>query len=146
MAWLCLILAGLLEIGWPIGLKMADNPDTRISGIVIAIIFMLGIGLIVGFVAHKLFHLSKEHSAKYVTVATVVSSICGMAFNIVADPVVGYFYKTYLLGVPQNLAKTLAKIGAITTSVNAVIAVIVASIIYLALRPAMKKLNMLRDL
>ena len=29
---------------------------------------------------------------------------------------------------------------------NAVIAVIVASIIYLALRPAMKKLNMLRDL
>ena len=47
---------------------------------------------------------------------------------------------------PQDLAKTLAKIGAITTSVNAVIAVIVASIIYLALRPAMKKLNMLRDL
>ena len=69
-----------------------------------------------------------------------------MAFNIVADPVVGYFYKTYLLGVPQDLAKTLAKIGAITTSVNAVIAVIVASIIYRALRPAMKKLNMLRDL
>ena len=66
--------------------------------------------------------------------------------NIVADPVVGYFYKTYLLGVPQDLAKTLAKIGAITTSVNAVIAVIVASIIYLALRPAMKRLNMLRDL
>ena len=66
--------------------------------------------------------------------------------SAVADPVVGYFYKTYLLGVPQDLAKTLAKIGAITTSVNAVIAVIVASIIYLALRPAMKKLNMLRDL
>lgn len=109
-------------------------------------ILKLCISLIVGFVAHKLFHLSKEHSAKYVTVATGVSSICGMAFNIVADPVVGYFYKTYLLGVPQDLAKTLAKIGAITTSVNAVIAVIVASIIYLALRPAMKKLNMLRDL
>ena len=46
MAWLCLILAGLLEIGWPIGLKMADNPDTRISGIVIAIIFMLGSGVL----------------------------------------------------------------------------------------------------
>ena len=46
-----------------------------------------------------------------------------------ADPVVGYFYKSYLLGVPQDLAKALAKIGAITTSVNAVIAVIVATII-----------------
>ena len=50
------------------------------------------------------------------------------------------------MGVPQDLAKTLAKIGAVTTSVNAVIAVVVASILYLALRPVMKKSNMLRDL
>ena len=78
--------------------------------------------------------------------ATIVSSVCGMAFNIVADPVVGFFYKSYLLGVPQDLAKALAKIGAITTSVNAVIAVIVATIIYLALRPVMKKTGMLREL
>ena len=56
------------------------------------------------------------------------------------------FYKSYLLGVPQDLAKALAKIGAITTSVNAVIAVIVATIIYLALRPVMKKTGMLREL
>ena len=90
--------------------------------------------------------LSKEHSVKYVTIATVVSSVCGMLFNIVADPIVGYFYKTYLLGVPQDLAKALAKVGAVTTSVNAVIAVVVASIIYLALRPVMKKSDMLRDL
>ena len=67
-------------------------------------------------------------------------------FNIVADPVVGYFYKTYLLGVPQDLAKALAKIGAITTTVNAIIAVIVASILYIALRPVMKKTELLRDL
>jgi len=106
----------------------------------------LCIGLIVGFVAHRLFKLSKEHSVKYVTIATVVSSVCGMLFNIVADPIVGYFYKTYLLGVPQDLAKALAKVGAVTTSVNAVIAVVVASIIYLALRPVMKKSDMLRDL
>ena len=62
-----------------------------------------------------------------------------MAFNVVADPLVGYFYKTYLLGVPQDLAKALAKISALTTSVNAVVAVIFASIFYLALRPALKK-------
>ena len=50
------------------------------------------------------------------------------------------------LGVPQDLAKALAKIGAITTTVNAIIAVIVASILYIALRPVMKKTDMLRDL
>ena len=146
------VLADLLiggELGGlagAIGMTISDLSTAYVTSAPKTFILKLCIGLIVGFVAHKLFHLSKEHSAKYVTVATVVSSICGMAFNIVADPVVGYFYKTYLLGVPQDLAKTLAKIGAITTSVNAVIAVIVASIIYLALRPAMKKLNMLRDL
>ena len=70
---------------------------------------------------------------------TLFASVCGMGFNIVADPVVGYFYKTYLLGVPQDLAKALAKISAVTTSVNAVVAVIAATIFYLALRPALRK-------
>ena len=45
-----------------------------------------------------------------------------------------------------STAKALTKIGAITTTVNAIIAVIVASILYIALRPVMKKTDMLRDL
>ena len=90
--------------------------------------------------------LPNPSALEQVNPTTVVSSVCGMLFNIVADPIVGYFYKTYLLGVPQDLAKALAKVGAVTTSVNAVIAVVVASIIYLALRPVMKKSDMLRDL
>jgi hypothetical protein len=69
-----------------------------------------------------------------------------MAFNVVADPVVGYFYKMYLYGIPQDLAATLAKVSSITTSVNAVIAVIVASIVYLALRPVMKKAGLLKEI
>lgn len=40
MAWIYLIVAGLFEIGWPVGLKMAQQPDTRWQGISIAIIFM----------------------------------------------------------------------------------------------------------
>ena len=130
----------------PGGYAIGDLTTAYVTSAPKTFILKLCIGLIVGFVAHKLFKISKEHSAKYITVATIVSSICGMAFNIVADPVVGYFYKTYLLGVPQDLAKALAKIGAITTTVNAIIAVIVASILYIALRPVMKKTDMLRDL
>ena len=129
-----------------VGMTISDLTTAYVTSAPKTFFLKLCIGLIVGFVAHRLFKISKEHSAKYVTIATVVSSICGMLFNVVADPIVGYFYKTYLLGVPQDLAKTLAKIGAVTTSVNAVIAVVVASILYLALRPVMKKSNMLRDL
>ena len=44
MAWLYLVLAGLMEIGWPIGLKMAQQPENRLLGIVIAIVFMASSG------------------------------------------------------------------------------------------------------
>ncbi|TMN33526.1 multidrug efflux SMR transporter [Pseudoalteromonas sp. S2755] len=40
MAWVYLIMAGLFEIGWPVGLKMAQQADTRWLGIVIAVGFM----------------------------------------------------------------------------------------------------------
>ena len=40
MAWTYLILAGLFELGWPVGLKMAQVPDSRLSGIVIALVCM----------------------------------------------------------------------------------------------------------
>ncbi|QLB20472.1 hypothetical protein A6B43_02385 [Vespertiliibacter pulmonis] len=44
MAWIYLILAGLMEVGWPIGLKMAQQPESRILGIIIAISFMAASG------------------------------------------------------------------------------------------------------
>ena len=75
--------------------------------------------------------------------ATVISCACGMVFNMVADPVVGYFYKTYVLGVPQEAASIWAKMGAVTTAVNAVVAVIAASVFYLALRPALRRSKLL---
>ncbi len=40
MAWVYLLFAGLFEIGWPVGLKMAQQDDTRITGIIVAISFM----------------------------------------------------------------------------------------------------------
>jgi len=44
MAWMYLIIAGLLEIGWPIGLKISQNPETRWQGIVIAVAFLVTSG------------------------------------------------------------------------------------------------------
>ena len=40
MSWIYLVLAGLFEIGWPVGLKMAQAPDTRWQGIATAVFFM----------------------------------------------------------------------------------------------------------
>ncbi len=40
MHWTYLILAGLFEIGWPVGLKMSQEPETRWLGIAVALFFM----------------------------------------------------------------------------------------------------------
>lgn len=102
----------------------------------------LCIGLITGLVAHKIFKLDQSHDARYITGVTIASCVCGMAFNVIADPLAGFFYKTYLLGVPQEISSVLAKWSALTTFVNAVVAVIAASLFYLALRPALEKASL----
>lgn len=46
MSWVYLVLAGLFEIGWPVGLKMSQQSETRTAGIVVAIVFMTISGLL----------------------------------------------------------------------------------------------------
>ena len=46
MAWICLALAGLFEIGWPVGLKMAQEPSTRAAGVAVAACFMIASGVL----------------------------------------------------------------------------------------------------
>ncbi len=46
MSWVYLVLAGLFEIGWPVGLKMAQVPATRVAGIAVAVFFMGVSGLL----------------------------------------------------------------------------------------------------
>jgi quaternary ammonium compound-resistance protein SugE len=44
MPWVYLAVAGLLEIGWPLGLKIAENPESRIRGVITAVLFMAASG------------------------------------------------------------------------------------------------------
>jgi quaternary ammonium compound-resistance protein SugE len=46
MAWAYLLIAGLFEVGWPVGLKMAQQPETRVTGIVVAVVFMAASGIL----------------------------------------------------------------------------------------------------
>ena len=41
MSWFYLILAGLFEIGWPVGLKMAQDSQQRWVGVAVAVFFMV---------------------------------------------------------------------------------------------------------
>ena len=46
MSWLYLLLAGITEIGWPIGLKMAQSGESKVTGIAVAIFFMTISGML----------------------------------------------------------------------------------------------------
>ena len=50
--WLLLVLAGLLEIGWPMGFKLAQAPAWRVPGIIFAVISMAVSGYLL-FLAQK---------------------------------------------------------------------------------------------
>jgi len=127
-----------------VGMTIADLTTAYVTSAPKTFVLKLCIGLITGLLAHKVFHLSRNGQRKIpLPVATVISCAGGMAFNVVADPVVGYFYKTYVLGVPQDAAAIWVKMGAITTAVNAVVAVIAATVFYLALRPALTRSKLL---
>ena len=127
-----------------VGMTIADLTTGYVTSAPKTFLLKLCIGLVAGLLAHKVFHISRDEERKVpLSVATVLSCTAGMAFNVVADPIVGYFYKTYILGVPQEAAAIWAKMGAVTTLVNAVVAVVAASIFYLALRPALKHTKLL---
>jgi len=147
----CVLAALLLGGYWgglagAVGMTIGDLTTSYVTSAPKTFFLKLCIGLITGLVAHRIFHVSDAREPKKVAVATVAASFCGMAFNVVADPVVGYFYKTYLLGVPQDISAALAKIATLTTGVNAVVAVIAASVFYLAMRPALKKSGLFVEL
>lgn len=144
------VLAALLLGGWygglagAIGMGIADVMDPiYITGAPKTFILKLCIGLITGLVAHKIAKINESTDKKYIFKWSLLASIAGLAFNVIADPIVGYFYKQYILGQPQQMAEVLAKWSAATTFVNAILSTIVVVIIYNALRPALAKSGML---
>ena len=128
-----------------IGMTISDLFNGYVDSAPRTFILKLCIGLIAGFVAHKVFHIAdnKRERKLPLPVATVISCVAGMAFNVVADPLLGYLYKMYIMGIPQDVASSLAKIATVATAVNAVVAVIAATVFYLALRPALKRAGLL---
>lgn len=143
-----LLLGGLWGgLSGAVGMTIADLTTSYVTSAPKTFFLKLCIGLVTGLVAHGIFKLSRDKERKVsLPVATVISCAAGMAFNVVADPIVGYFYKTYIFGIPQDMAKALAKIGAVTTLVNAIVAVVAATVLYLALRPALKKAKLIGDI
>ena len=144
------VLGALLLGGWygglagAIGMTIADLMDPiYITGAPKTFFLKLCIGLIVGLVAHHIAKINDSTDKKYIFKWSLIASIAGLSFNVIADPIVGYFYKQYILGQPQKMAEVLAKWSAATTFVNAVVSVILVVFIYNAVRPILLRSGLL---
>ena len=136
------VLGALLLGGWygglagAIGMTIADIMDPiYITVAPKTFVLKLCIGLIVGLVAHRFAKINESTDKKHVFKWSVLASVAGLGFNVIADPLVGYFYKQYIMGQPQEMASVLAKWSAATTFVNAVVSTILVAVVYNALRP-----------
>lgn len=138
------VLAALLVGGIPggiagaIGMGIGDLLDpVYVTYVPKTIILKLMIGVVTGFVAHKLLKI-KYLEGKQLYIAVIISTVAGLTFNVVGEPLFGYFYNSVILGAPEKAAMILAGWNAITTSTNAIISVIVTSILYIAIQPSLK--------
>ena len=139
------VVLGAFIIGGPlggiagaIGMSIGDLLDPVYAPLVPKTLFCkLLIGLITGFVAHRIGGITKTDDPKHILRWTIIAAACGLIFNMFADPIIGYWYKILILGKPA--ADLSLKINFVATTINAVVSLVVSVSVYAALRPALQK-------
>ena len=132
-----LLLGGLYGgIGGAVGVTIGDLLD--LVCVVYApktFILKLCIGLITGFIAHRIGRINESKDQKHILKWVILAAVGGLAFNVIFDPLLGYYYKLFILGKP---AASLALVWNISsTTINAVISAVASVVIYMPLRNAL---------
>ena len=134
-----LILGGLYGgLGGAIGMTIGDLFDpVYILYAPKTFVLKLCIGLITGFVAHRLGKINQQTEKSRILRWTILAAVSGLLFNVIFDPLVGYFYKLLILGKPA--AELVLAWNVASTSINAVTSTIVSVVVYMAMRPVLLK-------
>ena len=132
----CVLAALLIDgvsggIAGAIGMGIADLMDpTYVLTAPKTIILKFLIGFITGTLAHKVFKIKeKENPKKEVT----LSVVGGMLFNVIAEPIFSYIYYSLILGNADKAASYITITKWITTSTNAVLTIIISTLLYFAI-------------
>lgn len=143
------VVLGALLLGGPlgglagaVGMSIADLMDpVYLVYAPKTFVLKLGIGLIAGAVAHRLGHIRQRTDRREQGRWAAAAAVAGLGFNCVFDPLVGYWYKLLLLGKPAAELTLAWNIGA--TALNAVLSTVAAVLVYLALRPALERAELI---
>lgn len=139
------VLGALLLGGVPgglagaVGLSIADIISGFAAAAPITFVCKFLIGLITGLVAHRSARLSESHPKKYILKWSVLASAAGLGCNCLADPVLNYLWQRLI--TPG--AEALLSINILFTVLNAAVNTVCAVALYSALRPVLRRMNLL---
>lgn len=129
-----LLLGGFYGgLGGAIGMTIGDLLDpVYVVYAPKTFLLKLCIGLITGLVAHRIGKINKTSDQKRVVFYVTMGAVFGLLFNVIFDPLIGYFYKFLILGKPAAQLALVWNVA--STIINAVTSTIVAVMIYIPLR------------
>ena len=142
------VLGALLLGSWgglagAIGLTIADLTSGYVTSAPKTFLLKLAIGLLATLVSRKLFRIEETAETKQQAKIALLAAAVSLGCNVVLDPLFGYFYKMYIMGVPQELSAALSKMGSVTTLVNAVASTVFVFVLWPALYAALSRAGML---
>ena len=144
------LLGGLYGgLSGAVGLSIADLTGGYAESAPRTFITKLVIGLIAGWIAHRIAHISEGHKASYVTKWTAISAAVALGFNCIFEPSLKYVWYTLLTPDPEKASKAIASLMAVTTYttvINAVTNGIAAVLLSSAIRPALIKSGLLPEI
>lgn len=140
----CILTALLFDgmmggVAGAIGMGIGDLLDP--AYVVVApktIIIKFIIGYVAGYFAHKVFHI-EDRKDKDLTKYVVISIALAMLCNIILEPLFSYFYYNIILSNSEKAMSYLTLAKWITTSVNSVLTIIVATPLYLVVSKRINK-------
>lgn len=141
-----LLLGGVYGgLGGAVGMAIGDLFDpVYITYVPKTLLLKMCIGLIVGVIAHRIGKINESKSEAHVLKWTILAAAGGLLFNVIFDPLVGYYYKLLILGKPA--AELTLAWNVASTSINAVASTVASVAVYMALRPALKKAGLMTGL
>ena len=132
-----LLLGGFYGgLGGAIGMTIGDLFDPKyVFYAPKTFVLKLCIGLIAGLVAHHIGHINETKDSKKVLTYAIAAAVSGLLFNVIFDPLVGYYYKLWIMGKPAADLTLAWNVAA--TSINAVTSTIASVVIYMPVRTAL---------
>lgn len=139
------LLGGLVLGGVPggiaasVGMGLFDLTNGWVPYAPSTFILKFFIALITAFAFKKLKSLNLNYRV-------IISCAAGMTFNFIFAPIASFLTTKYILNASVDAATIFAKYESITVLFNALLATVIASILYILLKPAIKKINLNQNL